>query len=398
MKFAHLADCHIGSWRDPKLRNISLDAFAAAVDQCIDEQVDFILISGDLFNNSLPSIDHLNVVVKKLKELKDRAIAVYAIEGSHDFSPSGKTIIRVLENAGLLAVVNGDCFTLDPKTNAKLLGISGKRGCLEKESFKELGLFELEKEEGFKIFMFHSAIEELKPAYLKDIPAIPFAAFPKSFGYYAGGHVHTVEHKNFADYPNVVFPGPLFPNSFSELEQLKCGGFFIFDNGNLRHEPIQIHPVFSIVINCNGQNPKEVEDSIKEELKNKEFINTIITIRLFGCLKTGKPSDISFSDIFRQAYDKSAYFVMRNTYKLTSKELEKAPVKIASVEEAEERFIADYSGKSQLFSQKTEIELTHNLINILGAEKEEGQTNTQFEEFITTNTDKLFDEAHKERR
>ncbi len=397
MKFAHLADCHIGSWRDPKLRNISLDAFAATIDQCISERVDFVLMSGDLFNNALPSIDHLNVVVKKLKALKDMAIAAYAIEGSHDFSPSGKTIIKVLENAGLLAVVAANRFTIDPKTNAKLLGVLGRRGCLERELFKELSLSELEKEQGFKIFMFHSAIEELKPAFLKEVPCIPLAAFPKNFNYYAGGHVHTVDHKDFLGYPNIVFPGPLFPNSFSELEQLKCGGFFIFDNGSLRYEPIQIYPVFSIAINCNSQNPKEVEDIIKDELKNREFINTIITIRLFGCLKTGKPSDINFSEIFRQAYDKSAYFVMRNTYKLTSKELEKTQVKITSVEEAEDRFIADYSGKSQLFSQKIEMELTHNLISVLGTEKEDGQTNTQFEEFITADTDKVFDEAYKEK-
>ena len=44
MKFAHLADCHIGSWRDPKLRDLSSTAFSKAVDSCIQKQVDFVLI------------------------------------------------------------------------------------------------------------------------------------------------------------------------------------------------------------------------------------------------------------------------------------------------------------------------------------------------------------------
>jgi len=46
-----MADCHIGSWRDPKLKDISTEAFNKAVDKCIQEQVDFILIAGDIFNN-----------------------------------------------------------------------------------------------------------------------------------------------------------------------------------------------------------------------------------------------------------------------------------------------------------------------------------------------------------
>lgn len=66
MKFAHLADCHIGNWRDPKMADLSTKAFTKAIDTCIHEKVDFVLISGDLFNTSLPSIDRLKEVTKNL--------------------------------------------------------------------------------------------------------------------------------------------------------------------------------------------------------------------------------------------------------------------------------------------------------------------------------------------
>ena len=94
MKFAHIADCHIGSWKDQKLRDISLKAFTKAIDKCIQEQIDFILIAGDLFNTSLPAVDRLKTVTYKLKQLKDKNIPVYIIAGSHDFSPSGKTMFQ----------------------------------------------------------------------------------------------------------------------------------------------------------------------------------------------------------------------------------------------------------------------------------------------------------------
>src|SRR3989338_1262560 len=131
MKFSHLADCHIGGWREPKLKNIAAEAFERAIDISIEQNVDFIVISGDLFNTSLPSIDGLKLVVKKLKELNDNYISVYMIAGSHDFSPSGKTMLDVLEQAGLVVnvakgeEVNGKLrvkFTVEKKTGAKITG------------------------------------------------------------------------------------------------------------------------------------------------------------------------------------------------------------------------------------------------------------------------------------
>ena len=101
MKYAHIADCHIGSWREPKLRDASVKAFNLALDKCAEENVDFILIAGDLFNTAIPPIDQLKETVKKLKQLKEKNIPIYGIAGSHDFSPSGKTMLDVLEEAGL---------------------------------------------------------------------------------------------------------------------------------------------------------------------------------------------------------------------------------------------------------------------------------------------------------
>ena len=74
MKFSHLADVHIGSWRDPKLNDISLRAFEKAMDMSIEREVDFILIAGDLFNTSLPSIDKLKGTVDVFKKLKNLGI------------------------------------------------------------------------------------------------------------------------------------------------------------------------------------------------------------------------------------------------------------------------------------------------------------------------------------
>jgi len=404
MRFAHLADCHIGSWREPKLRNASIDSFIKIMDMCIDKNVDFILISGDLFNTSLPAVDHLKDAVEKLKELKDKNIPVYIIAGSHDFSPSGKTMLEVLEKAGLFVnVVKYEeigeeiklNFTVDKKTGVKIAGMIGKKGGLEREHYKNLIKENLEQEDGYKIFMFHSALEEFKPSDLKEMEGHPLSFLPKGFNYYAGGHVHYVFEKEEPGYGLIAFPGPSFPNNFKELEKLGRGGFYIVDvedgRTKVEFEPIQIHNVFMINVNAGNKTAEEIEQEILLQVEKKEFNNTIITIRVEGKLGSGKPSDINFKSIFEQLYNKSAYFVMKNTNKLTGEEFEKIKVEKDSADEIENSLIKEHLGQIKVegFDSVKEEELTKELIKVLDIEKQEGERVVDFEQRIKENVEKI---------
>ena len=402
MKFAHMADCHIGSWRDPKLRDISTIAFNKAIDRCIEENVDFILISGDLFNTSLPRIDNLKTVVGTFKKLKDKNIPVYIIPGSHDYSPSGKTMLDVLEQAGLFVnVVKGEevdgklklNFTVDKKTGAKITGMLGRRYSLEKEYYKNLILDNLEKEDGYKIFMFHSGIDELKPEDMQNIITQPLSLLPKNFNYYAGGHVHIVKDTKIDGYGLIAYPGPSFPNSFSELEKLETGGFYIVENNVLKWEPIQVYNIFKIIIDCNQKNPEQIYDGLVNEIKDKEFNDTIVLIRLFGSLSSGKPYDIDFKEIFAMLYDKSAYFVMKNTNALTTKEFEEIKIDTKSTEDAEAAIIKEHLGQIKLkyLDINKEEALIKDLMNLLSTEKQEGETNPDFEKRVKDEVSKVLD-------
>jgi len=402
MKFAHMADCHIGSWRDPKLKDISTIAFNKAIDKCIEENVDFILISGDLFNTSLPRIDNLKTVVGTFKQLKEKNIPVYIIPGSHDYSPSGKTMLDVLENAGLFVnVVKGEeidgklklSFTIDEKTGVKITGMLGKRYSLEKEYYENLILENLEQEDGYKIFMFHSGIDELKPEDMQNIITQPLSLLPKDFNYYAGGHVHIVKDTNIEGYGTIAYPGPLFPNSFSELEKLETGGFYIVEDNNLTFYPIQIFNIDKIIIDCDGKDPEQIYDEIINNIKDKEFNNTIVLIRLFGSLSSGKPHDIDFKEIFTQLYDKSAYFVMKNTNALTTKEFEEIKIDTKSVEDAEAAIIKEHLGQIKLKDMDTNKEeaLIKDLMQTLSTEKQEGETNPDFEKRVKDDVSKVLD-------
>ena len=250
MKFAHFSDCHIGGWREEKLRLLSIQSFAVAVEKCLEEKVDFILIAGDLFNTSVPSIDAIKMVTVGMKKLVDAGVRIYVIPGSHDYSPSGKTMLEVLEKSGLCTIVfkfhEGKLtFTLD-KTGTKLTGMIGLRGGLEKFDYMKLDRTPLEKEDGFKIFLFHSLITEFKPVDFEMVDSEPLMSLPKNFHYYAGGHPHMVFQRDMRKegYGLMTYPGPLFPNNFKELEKLKHGGFYIVDVDARR---TALHAIFCCV-------------------------------------------------------------------------------------------------------------------------------------------------------
>ncbi|MEM4239623.1 MAG: exonuclease SbcCD subunit D [Candidatus Woesearchaeota archaeon] len=398
MKFAHLADVHLGGWREPKLRELNTQSFVYAVDKCISEKVDFVLIAGDLFNTALPSMDALRICVQKLKELKDQNISAYLIPGSHDFSPSGKTMIDILEHAGLAVnvakedTVDGRLrlgFVSDPRTGAKITGIFGKKGGLEKHYYEKLNKESLQSEQGTKIFLFHSAIAELMPPSLSSVDAVPVSSMPRGFAYYAGGHIHIVSEKFVDGYGMFVYPGPVFPNSFSELEELGCGSFVIYENGKVRHEKILLHPVVSISVDAKDKTAAEVEKEIQNRLNMADVKNAIVLIRAGGELRQGKPGDINFGALIDSCMLKGAHIVQKNTYSLGSREFEEIKVSKGTVDEIEESIIAKHAGQLKIMPKEKEEALAKELMRILSAEKDEGEKVADFEKRISQDVDKL---------
>jgi len=387
-----MADCHIGGWREPPLREAGVRAFSNAIQMCIDRNVDFVLISGDLFNTSIPAVDKLKEVTSNLRKLKDHGIPAYIIAGSHDFSPSGKTMIDVLEKAGLVInVVKGFVddknalhlkFTIDKKTGVKITGMLGKKGMLERKYYETLSREELEKEQGYKIFMFHTAISELKPRDMEKMDSSPLSVLPKSFDYYAGGHVHFVYKGNEEGYGTIAYPGALFPNNFSELEKFGFGGFYLVEDGRIERVPVKVHDVQRIVIDCQDMAQSMAEAELRKEIEKRDFADSIATIRLHGRLSEGKPSDINFREIFAAIYENGAVAIIKNINRLTSTQFESIRVS-GSVESVEERLLDEHAG--QLGIEKEELK---EIMQALSIEKQEGEKTADFEERVIENASK----------
>jgi len=394
MKFVHVADAHIGSWRDPKLKDLSVIAFKESINFALEKKIDFFLIAGDLFNTALPSIDYVKEVVKQLKRLKNENIRVYFIAGSHDYSPSGKTMLDVIEEAGLgINVMKANIidhkinlkFTIDTETNTKLTGINGLKGMLDKHVYETINKEELEKEKGFKIFLFHTSIDELKPTHLQMMESYSVNLLPKNFNYYAGGHVHIIKEKNLEGYNNLIYPGPLFPANFSELEKLKQGNFYYYEDEKITKIPVKIKETIYEEIQADNKTPEEIFKEITSKFFDQDVKDKIILIKIHGKL-TGKISDINMTKVITELLEKGAYYVMKNTSKLTNSELfEEKQIKS---ENTEEEIIKEYINQAPN-NFKNELKTTLDLIKIFSQEKNEAEKTTDYEQRIKKDTDKI---------
>ena len=363
MKFAHLADTHLGCWKDDSLNKLAIQTFDKVMQDILEAKVDFILISGDLFDSSYPKIDILKETARILREVRDAEIPIYIIAGSHDYSPTDKTILKVFESAGLLIDVFKAGytdenkikleFTEDQATGAKITGILGRTQGTDVGLYQELDRDSLEQEEGVKIFLFHNAITELRTKETEFYESFPQSLLPKNFAYYAGGHIHKPSVLSEGPYtePLILYPGCLFPTEFREVEAAEFGGFYIIgtdEEGRMivQKRVVHLFDVCALSYNADGKSLETVAGELTGLIDSTEMDGKIVTLRVEGEMVSGSPAAINFRDLNEQAYKNGALNFMRNTQKFTSKNsvIKKPPIG-KSRAEIEEKVIQENIGQ-----------------------------------------------------
>jgi len=371
-RFAHISDVHLGGWKQPELQELNFQSFKKAVDICIEKKLDFILIAGDLFDSAYPSIEILKKTFREFRRFSEAKIPCFLIAGSHDYSVSGKTFLDVLENSGFCKNIANieeteDKIILNPflYKGTAIYGYPGKKSGLE---IPELRKIKLNDSPGmFKIFMLHTTIDKAKGTL--PIDAIETDLLPQA-DYYALGHLH-IDFK----YKNFVYPGPIFPNNFQELEDLKSGSFYIVDTDSNSSEKInlKIKDVLSLQIEITDA--LTATEKIISELEKKEIADKIILLRVKGEIEKGTTSDIKFQQIEEYTKSKEAYFLLRNTHDLKTKESEfSEEIDIKNIENIEEEVINIYSEENPSDFNS----LLPQLIHALSIEKQEGETIENF--------------------
>ena len=379
VKFAHIADCHLGCWRQEELQKLNFESFKKILERCMDEKVDFILIAGDLFDSAYPPIEILKDSFAEFKKIHDAKIPVYIIAGSHDFSTSGKTFLDVLEKAGFCKnIVNYEVeedgrIKLKPHMHGDIAiyGYPGKKSGMEIEDLSKVYFDSIHQ---FTIFMIHTTIKDVVGSIPMD--SVEKEKLPLS-NYYAMGHIHKRFETHEAN-SRYVYPGPTFPANFQELSDLKHGSFSLVetDGANIKTQSITI-PIKEVVsVEIEIDNALEATQKIIMELDKLNLNDKIILLKLKGIITQGKTGDIRFNEIEEFVKKKNAYSFLRNISSLKIQDIDFGEMLPTDNAENIERKISEDFFKN---NPSDFNEYHHSLMTALSLEKNEDEKSIIYE-------------------
>ena len=222
MKFAHLADTHLG-YRQFGLIEREKDfyeVFGKIIDKIIEEKVDFVIHSGDLFETAKPSPMALLEFQKGLLKLKGAGIPMYAIAGNHDSVMRKGSIPPqvIFKKMGLKVIspintnyMHGDVFI------AGLPFYAASKSDVLKSKLADLSKKAASHEKS--ILVLHQGVDN----YFDYQYELETGDIPDNFNYYALGHIHKYTETDFGK-GTLVYPGSTEIWKTDELEDYRVNG------------------------------------------------------------------------------------------------------------------------------------------------------------------------------
>ncbi|MCK5848577.1 MAG: DNA repair exonuclease [Caldisericia bacterium] len=216
-KFIHCADLHLDApfnginISNQKflqiLRKSTFLAFDKIIKTAISQKVDFMLISGDIFNSSEKSLYAQLSFLKQMVVLKKNNIPCFLIHGNHDPLNGWEIETNFPQNVHRFSS-NVSCETII-KNGEALVNIIGysypKREVTKNISLDISKIARMQNNEAFTIGLLHCNVgkntttENYAPCSLADLN-------DSTVDYWALGHVHTMnilQHET----PAIVYPG-----------------------------------------------------------------------------------------------------------------------------------------------------------------------------------------------
>ena len=315
--FVHVADLHLG------YAQYNLDArrqdfnrtFGEIVEKTLELKPDFMIIAGDIFQHARPSNIILENAINNFRQLKDAAIPVLTVDGSHDSAPNviTGTILTPLDSTGLLHYLPRHEGASWRNESCYVYGIPNFRTRQRAEdnlpAFTEHNKPKPEPSL-FNIFVFHMALDlpSVKPPQM-EAEARP-ELIPEGFNYYAGGHIHKPYEMPFKN-GLLVYSGCTETVSYEDAEVEK--GFYhveVNQKGVPKLNRIMLETPRKFIIlkhDYTGSTAKKITETAVKSVKEADEPGAVIVPVLQGTLPAeAKRGEIDLSKI-RGAAEKALH-------------------------------------------------------------------------------------------
>ncbi|NIA03976.1 MAG: hypothetical protein GWP09_01355, partial [Nitrospiraceae bacterium] len=193
-------------------------------------------------------------------------------------------------------------------------------------------------------------------------------------------------------------------------ENLKRGGFYFVEINteennekqiDMHYQPIRVINSAEFKIDCSNKTPEDIYSKINQITQFREFLNTIVLLRFVGTVKQGyKTTEIDFNKIYKSFYDKAAYYIMRNTSKLKSKEFEETKIDADKTpKELEDEIIEENSKELSLLNLKEDKikSIVKQLMDIFDDNQKDGETKSNFEQRLYENFETILNQITQEK-
>ncbi len=225
MLFSHISDTHLGliQYGSEEREQDVYYAFNQAVDTSIKDHVDFVIFAGDIFHIPNPNGTAIVQMANALKRLKQNSIDSFFILGEHDISRIRTTPIPYVYHNLEFSRYLGQGNPIEYK-GILLAGFDKIRKAeisQFEDKFKEIDNV-AKTHSGHKILVLHQGITEFN----KFAGELQSTDLPKNFTYYAMGHLHDREIKQFNHLNGpIAYPGSTEITTSEGIKETKKGFF-----------------------------------------------------------------------------------------------------------------------------------------------------------------------------
>jgi len=282
MLFSHISDTHLGlvQYGSEERAQDVYDAFNQSIDISIKDHVDFVIFAGDIFHVPNPNGTAIIQMANGLKRLKQNNIDSFFILGEHDISRIRTTPIpyvyhnlefskyigqgKPIEYKGILLA------GFDKIRKAEIPQYEEKFAAIDKNA---------QTHSGHKILVLHQGITEFN----KFAGEIQSTDLPKNFTYYAMGHLHDKDIKQFNHLNGpIAYPGSIESTTSEGIKETKKG-FFEVDISGKEANPnwieLETRPQFSF--KTEYQELTKTIDEISEKITNSKK-KPIVEVKIQG--------------------------------------------------------------------------------------------------------------------
>lgn len=224
-KFIHAADIHLDSSMHgleryegapvSEVRSATRRAFDNLIELSIDEQVAFILLSGDLYDGDWKDYNTGLYFVQRMARLEEVGIRVFIVAGNHDAASQITKQLRLPSNVTLFSTKKPELVILD-EFGVAICG----QGYPTRSTTEDLSqAYPQGDPQVFNIGMLHTCLDG-KPGHEPYAPCTVDGLRSKGYQYWALGHIH--KREVVCQDPWIVFPGNIQGRHIRETGTKGC--------------------------------------------------------------------------------------------------------------------------------------------------------------------------------